>query len=69
MEMGKHNDRKTKKQAPKVTCITCLKTFDEEGWDPMGGDCPIVQDSTGKIITPNEEFSTIEEFRKKWPEY
>lgn len=52
-----------------LTCITCLRTFSEEGWDPMGGDCPIVQDSTGKVITSDGDFASLGEFKAAWTEY
>lgn len=36
-----------------LICIKCGREYDDEGWDPMGGDCPRVRDSeTGELITP-----------------
>ena len=56
-------------RARMLKCIGCGKQFDEEGWDPMGGDCPIVQDEDGVYVTPKGEFATLELFLQAYPDW
>lgn len=36
---------------PKLVCVECGRRYDPEGWDPMGGDCPVVKnEADGQII-------------------
>jgi hypothetical protein len=40
-----------------LICVECGKRYDPEGYDPMGGDCPVVRDEeTGEVITPDSDF-------------
>lgn len=45
-----------------LTCIVCKRSFDPEGWDPMGGDCPVVQDEQGRVISPEGDFDSLAAF-------
>lgn len=46
-----------------LQCIECGKVFDAEGWDPMGGDCSVVREtSSGVVIAPHGEFATMADF-------
>lgn len=31
-------------QGPKLKCLNCGRTYDAEGYDPLGGDCENVHD-------------------------
>lgn len=49
-----------------LRCINCGRTYDPEGWDPMGGDCPIVLDEdTKEVIAPDKLYSSMEAYATK----
>jgi hypothetical protein len=47
-----------------LRCVDCGRTFNPEGWDPLGGDCPVVVDEDGTVIIPTDAYANIESYVK-----